>query len=113
MGAAELAAAVVFFITVSGTLWGIWWKIDAQVKAGRQEAMQRADAAYALAALAQKDIADLRLHAAESYATKDGMQRQTDSLLRAIESVAARIDGLNDRLDNILLQQRPTPRART
>src|SRR5690606_20858122 len=32
MGPAEIAGAVVFFITVSGTLWGIWWRIEGRVE---------------------------------------------------------------------------------
>lgn len=105
----QLAGGVLFFLTVSGALWAIWWKIDAQVKAGKVDAMVRADAAHALAALARQEISDLRLHAAETFATKSGMQQQTEQMLRAIEGVASRIDGLNERLDNILLQ-RPTTR---
>lgn len=112
MGPAEIAGAVVFFITVSGTLWGIWWRIEGKVKEARADAMQRAEAAAALAAMARQEVADLRLHAAEHYATKDGMQRQTDSLLRAIESVGNRIDGLNERLDRAF-EARPPARTRS
>ncbi|MGX5723100.1 hypothetical protein, partial [Shinella zoogloeoides] len=108
----EIMAVVGFFVMLSGVLWGVWWKIDAQVKTARGEAMVRAEAAYALAALARQDVADLRLHTAEVYATKQGMHEQTSQLLRAIESVASRIDGLSERLDNILLQ-RPTTRRST
>lgn len=105
----EIMAVVGFFVMVSGALWGIWWKIDAQVRAGKADALVRAEAAYALAALARQEVSDLRLHTAEVYATKQGMHEQTGQLLRAIESVASRIDGLSERLDNILLQ-RPAAR---
>ena len=55
MGPAEIAGAVVFFITVSGTLWGIWWRIENRVEKARAEAMQRAEAALTAATQAQKD----------------------------------------------------------
>lgn len=109
MTGAELMAVVGFFVMLSGALWGVWWKIDAQMKAARTEAMVRAEAAYALATMARQEVSDLRLHTAEVYATKQGMHEQTGQLLRAIESVASRIDGLSERLDNIILQ-RPSAR---
>lgn len=112
MGAAEIAGAIIFFITVSGTLWGIWWRIEGKVTEARADALQRAEAAAALAAMARQEVTELRLHSAEHYATKDGMQRQTDSLLRAIESVGNRIDGLNERLDRAF-EARSTTRTRS
>src|SRR5690606_34068995 len=69
MGPAEIAGAVVFFITVSGTLWGIWWRIENRVEKARAEAMQRAEAALTAATQAQKEVTDMRLYAAETFAT--------------------------------------------
>lgn len=112
MSPVELGAAIGFFLTVSGALWGIWWRIDAQIKASRQDAMLRAEAAYQLATMARQEVQELRLDVATNYATKHGMHEQTTQMLRAIESVASRIDGLTERLDNILLQ-RPLPRTRS
>jgi hypothetical protein len=52
------------------------------------------------------------LRAAETSATKAGMQEQTSQIMRAIESVAHRIDGLTERIDNIMAT-RTTARGRT
>ncbi|MEO4000299.1 hypothetical protein [Mesorhizobium sp. CAU 1732] len=102
-------AVVGFFLMVSGVLWGIWWKIDGQVKDRvrevRDDCDKKADAAVNLAALARSDLADFKLDASKTYATKAGMQEQTAQLLRAIESIGGRIDHIGERIDNIIMQQ--------
>lgn len=98
MGPAEIAGAVVFFITVSGTLWGIWWRIEGRVEKARTEAIQRADAALAAAVQAQKDVTDLRLHASETFATKAGL---TEALGRVHDA----LDRLTDRIDALIAAQ--------
>ena len=108
----EIAGAIGFFLTVSGALWGIWWRIEGQIRTAKIEATARAESAYALAAMARQEVQDLRLEVATNYATKAGMHEQTAQMLRAIEGVASRIDGLNERLDNIILQ-RPETRSRS
>ncbi|MBL0934858.1 MAG: hypothetical protein IBJ07_08915 [Rhizobiaceae bacterium] len=108
MTGAEIMAVVGFFVMISGVLWGIWWRIEGKVKEARDESNIRADAAVNLAAMARSDLADYKLHAAETFATKAGMQEQTSQLLRAIESVGSRIDGLHERLDRVF--ERPPAR---
>lgn len=109
MTAEQIAAAVGFFILVSGTLWGIWWRIEGKVDAARKEATAKADAAAALASMARQELAAYQTKAAETFATKQGMQEQTTQLLRAIEGVGNRIDGLHERLDRAF-EARPTAR---
>lgn len=91
--------AVAFFVLVSGAMWGIWWRIEGKVKVAEDKADK-----------AQQDLAAHKLHAAETFATKAGMQEQTAQLLRAIEGVGNRIDGLHERLDRAFERQ-PTRRA--
>jgi hypothetical protein len=59
--------------------------------------------------LAREELAAHKLHAAEVFATKAGMQEQTAQLLRAIEGVGNRIDGLHERLDRAF-ETRPAAR---
>lgn len=80
--------AVLFFLTVAGAGWGIWWRIEAKTKAAEDKAGKLAE-----------DLAEFKLRVAETYATKAGMHEQTSQLLRAIEGVGNRIDGLHERLD--------------
>lgn len=110
MTGAEIMYAVSFIVGLISAMSAIWWRIEGKVKEGRDEAAKKADAAVNLAALARAELAAYQTRAAETFATKDGMQRQTDQLLRAIESVASRIDGLNERLDRAF-EARPTRRS--
>ena len=99
MTGAEFIMTAGFFMTLIGFAFGVWKYVSGEMKALRLEAAAKTDAAATLAALARSDLAEYKTHVAENFATKDGMQRQTDSLLRAIESIGSRIDGLNERLD--------------
>lgn len=92
----EVGVALAIFAALSGVFWKMYDLIQKAAEKGEQ---------------AQRDLAAHKLHAAETFATKQGMQEQTTQLLRAIEGVVGRIDGLSERLDNIILQ-RPTGRTR-
>lgn len=108
MTGAEIMTVVGFFLMVSGVGWGIWWKIDARVEKARAEQQAATGAAVAKADLALLKIHEHELHSAQIFATKAGMQEQTAQLLRAIESVGSRIDGLHERLDRAF--ERPAGR---
>ncbi|MGR9420680.1 hypothetical protein [Rhizobium leguminosarum] len=101
----EIMKVVLFFLTVAGVGWGIWWKIDGRVKEGEKASETRIKVAEDKVDRAAADLAAHKLHAAETFATKAGMQEQTAQLLRAIEGVGNRIDGLNDRLDRLYENQ--------
>ena len=109
---AQLVGGIGFFILVSGTLWGIWWRIEGRVEKAKTEASGMASAANALAALTRQELADHKLHTAETYVTKAGMQEQTAQIMRAIEGVGNRIDGLGERLDR-LYEARPAGRRQS
>ncbi|WLR98646.1 hypothetical protein [Shinella sumterensis] len=109
---AQLASGVGFFVMLSGTLWGIWWRIEGKVDKAKTEAASVAAAANALAALTRQELAEHKLHTAETYVTKAGMQEQTAQIMRAIEGVGHRIDSLGERLDRMYEHPpRPTRRA--
>jgi len=110
MTGAEIMAAVGFFVMLFGALSGIWWRIEGRVDKAKTEASGMAAAANALATLTRQELADHKLHTAETYVTKAGMQEQTAQIMRAIEGVGNRIDGLGERLDR-LYEARPTRRS--
>jgi len=85
---AELMSVGGFGIVVFGTLFGIWKYLDSKLTAGREETAEVA-----------RELAAHRLHVAETYVTKAGMQEQTSQIMKAIEGVGNRIDGLHERLD--------------
>lgn len=84
-------AAVVFLLTVSGAIGGMYWKWGGAIGKVRD------------------DLADHKLHVAETYATKQGMQEQTTQIMRAIEGVGSRLDSrldtMNERLDRAFEQK--------
>ena len=100
MTAGELMAVVAFGLTFFGTLFGVWKYLDGKLTAQRRET----DAVA-------RDLAAHKLHAAETFATKAGMAEQTAQLLRAIEGVGNRIDGVHERLDRLYEAQPPARRT--
>ncbi|RVM86368.1 hypothetical protein CN122_23425 [Sinorhizobium meliloti] len=97
----EIMKAVLFFLTVAGAGWGIWWKIDSRVKEGEKSTEGRIRVAEERASKVAEDLAGFKLRAAETYATKAGMEAQTAQIMRAIEGVGSRIDAISERLDRV------------
>lgn len=91
-------AVVGFFLTLAYAMWFAWGRVEGKVKI----AEDKAD-------MVQRELAAHKLHVAETYSTKAGMQEQTAAIMRAIESVANRIDVLTERLDRAFERQ---PRTR-
>ena len=112
MTGAELMAVVLFGLTVFGALFGMWRYVDGKIEKAKTEASTVASAANALASLTRQELADHRLHTAETYVTKAGMQEQTGQIMRAIEGVGGRIDGVHERLDR-MFENPPAARRRT
>jgi len=104
MSGPEIMAVVGFFVAVSGALWGVWWRVEGRISAAKDRADKVAE-----------DLAAHRLHIAETYVTKAGLQEQTTQIMRAIEGVGSRIDGMNERLDRAFEHPHvtPLPRRRT
>lgn len=111
MSGAEIMTAVGFIVMLMGFLFGLWKYIDGKLTALRNECSAKIDAAAALAALARSELAQQKLHVAETYVTKAGMSEQTAQIMKALESIGSRIDSLGERMDNIMLRQ--APRTRT
>lgn len=94
MTGAELMYVVGFFITVFGSIFGVWRYLDGKLTANRKDTEKVA-----------QDLAAHRLHIAETYVTKAGMHEQTSQIMKAIEGVGSRIDGLGERLDRLYENQ--------
>lgn len=109
----EAMAAVGFIIMILGFAFGIWKYVDAKLTSLRTESSNKIDATAGLAAMARSDLAAHKLHVAETYVTKAGMQEQTSALMKAIDGVGTRVetrlDGLNDRLDR-MYESKPSAR---
>ncbi|THK38098.1 hypothetical protein EHS39_11440 [Ensifer sp. MPMI2T] len=81
MTGAEIMYAVGFFVSIFVAIFGVGKYVAGAIGSVRDE------------------LARHKLHVAESYVTKAGMQEQTSQIMKAIESVGNRIDGLHERLD--------------
>jgi len=103
-------AVVAFFVAMFGSIFGVWKYLDSKLVSIRSEAHTAAAGVQALASLAREELAAHRLHTAETYVTKQGMQEQTTQIMRAIEGVGSRIDGMNERLDRAFDNPPPTRR---
>ncbi|WP_435655037.1 hypothetical protein [Brucella pituitosa] len=110
MTGAEIMGVVGFIVMLFGFLFGLWKYVEGHIKTVRSECGAKAEAATELAALTRQELSDYKLRAAETFATKAGMQEQTSQIMRAIESVANRIDGLTERMDRVFEQK--TTRSR-
>lgn len=90
----ELMTVVLFGLSLFGAAFGWWRYIEGKIGSAQRAAEK-----------ASSDLAAHKLHVAETCATKAGMQEQTTQIMRAIESVGNRIDGLNERLDRAFEQR--------
>jgi len=88
---------VYLVLAIAGAVGGAYWRFSSLVASVKDE------------------LAAHRLHTAETYVTKAGMQEQTASLMKAIEGVGsrldARLDGVNDRLDRLYESKTPARRS--
>lgn len=83
---------VYFILAILAAAGGIYWRWGAVISKIRDE------------------LAAHKLHVAETYVTKAGMQEQTTQIMKAIEGVGNRIDGLHERLDRAF-ESKPARRA--
>lgn len=109
----QLMGGIIFFVTLLGAISGVWWRIEGRVDRAKAEAVLKATEAATEAASVRADLAAHKLHCSEVFATKQGMQEQTSQLLRAIEGVSHRIEGMNERLDRAFEQTTATRRRAT
>ncbi|GAC1042237.1 hypothetical protein thsrh120_22410 [Rhizobium sp. No.120] len=106
-----LSYLIMGIIGALGLTFTAFWKIWSLIEKGKTDAEKKTEKLDEELSEMKAAHADFRTHIAETYVTKAGMQEQTGQLLRAIESIGKRIDGLNDRLDR--LYDSPAPGRRT
>ncbi|MNL34932.1 hypothetical protein D3C87_1569300 [compost metagenome] len=92
-------------VMLAGAGWRVWARVESKVKVAEDKAEKVQERSDKVAA----DLAAYKTHAAETFATKAGLQEQTAQLLRAIEGIGNRIDGVHERLDRAF-EQRSTGR---
>jgi hypothetical protein len=98
-----------FVLIVLDAAAGAWWRIEARVTQSESRALTKADAAMALASMTQAQLSEL--HTAETHVTKAGMQEQTTQILRSIEGLGSRLDGVHERLGRVFEERSPARRS--
>ena len=91
---------VAFIILVFGAVSGVWWRVEGKVK-GAEDKAEKVGA----------ELAAHRIHTAEIYVTKAGLSEQTSQIMKALDSVGAKIDRTNERLDNLMQPKTRSTRA--
>lgn len=85
---------VIFFMTLIGVVFGVWWRIEGKVKEASAKGEKALD-----------DLAAHRLHVAETYITKQGMRETTEQIMEAIHGVKTAVDHMTIRVDRIVENQ--------
>lgn len=84
---------IVLLVTPFGAV--LWWmlrKLVADV-AALEKSTERRDAE------GEKALADFRLHAAETYSTKNELGKAIEQFSRSIDAVFAKLERIEDKLD--------------
>lgn len=95
------AEMVGFFFLVVSALAGAWWRMEAVVKAAKEEALAVANMASTRANILQDGLASLRLHVAEAYVSKQGLREQMEPLFDAVKDVGGQVRHMSERLDRV------------
>lgn len=102
---------IMLFIGLLSLVAGIWWRVEGKIDKAKLEASAVASAANALASLTRQELADHRLHCAESFITKAGMRETTAQIMDAIQGVKTAVDHMALRVDRVVENQASKPRA--
>ncbi|TGV15843.1 hypothetical protein EN816_00910 [Mesorhizobium sp. M8A.F.Ca.ET.173.01.1.1] len=87
---------IYFALAIAGAVGAVYWRFSAVITDVRDDV-----------STVRSQLADHKLHTAETYVTKAGMQEQTSAIMKAIDSVGDKIDRTNERLDRVFEHQQP------
>ncbi|RVD40840.1 hypothetical protein EN742_11640 [Mesorhizobium sp. M4A.F.Ca.ET.020.02.1.1] len=100
---------VAFIITVLMAAGGIWWRIEAAIKAARNEvkeeakaALLKAEAVATLVAFHADQLASYKLHVAETYITKAGLREFRDEVMTGVRDLKGSVSTLHERMDRVI-----------
>ena len=99
---------VVFFLTVAGALSGVWWRIDAQINKAKSDLATALAVEAAKASLTATQLAEYKIHVAETYISKSGHREANQHVMDALADMKSAIDGINTRFDRVLTAPRQT-----
>jgi len=93
-------------ITIVGFVGGVWWRIEGRINSAADVASMTALAAKTKAEIASDSLQAYKLHVAETYTSKDDVNREFEAVSKTItevgERMEKRLDGINERLDRVI-----------
>lgn len=109
---ADAMSAIGFAVMVLGALWGIWWKIDAAIKAAKTESADSARAALLRADFVAAQLSEYKTYVAENYASRVVLREALEPLVKTIEGVSGQVQHMSERLDRVFEGQPKVARSR-
>jgi uncharacterized membrane protein YqgA involved in biofilm formation len=104
---------VLVIVTAIGAVAGIWWRIEGRIEKAKTEAlavvsvakMEAANTASIVSAQAQlalTQLAEHKVHVAETYVSKTGLREMTAQVLHGQEDLKAAVTHLTERIDRLV-----------
>lgn len=98
----NLPTLLTIIVTVVGV---VTWLVRLEGRVGstakdQSDTEKRLDGLHALTVLSQNQLAEYKTHVAEHYVTKQGMNEQTDRLMKAVNDVGQRVESIGSRIDH-------------
>lgn len=104
---------VAFAVAMLSAVAGVWWRIETRIDRAKAEAVERADqirhdmevriqAAAAQASLSGSQLAEFKVHAAETYVSRDSVREMKDEIMGAFRDMKSGVDHMNSRLDRVI-----------
>lgn len=102
---------VIFILVVLGSVGGLWFRIENAISRARVEATTKAETAAALASLIAAQLAEYKIHVAETYISKAGHREATEQIMTSLNRIEGRVDGMSKRMDSIIEVRKPRERG--
>lgn len=96
-------AFLVTLIGAVGGLLGIWFRVEKRINDAAAAASLRAEAANAQAMMVKDDLAEHKLHVAETYVSKAGLREVRDEIMTAMRDLKGSVTNIHARIDQVML----------
>lgn len=99
---------VIFFIAVASAVSGIWWRIESRIDKVKTDQALSIAATEAKASITATQLAEYKVHVAETYISKAGHRDANQHVMDALVDMKSAVDGINARIDRVLTTPRRT-----
>jgi hypothetical protein len=96
---------ILLWLAVIAAIAGAWWRVEALVKASKADMVVALAAAEGKGSVAIQQVAELRVHIAETYASKGGVREMSDRLEQGNKRIFEEMQRLHERMDRIIAER--------